>query len=83
MIKSRTIAVITAGFFTLFIAFAIRYSYGLILPYMLSSLAISKTQAGIIFSSYFVTASILSPVIGTLGDRFNTRIILTVFVSIL
>jgi MFS family permease len=79
----RAIGIVTAGFFTVFIAYSIRYSYGLVLPYMLSTLAISKTQAGVIFSSYFITATILSPLLGILADRFDTKIILTVFVSIL
>jgi hypothetical protein len=35
-----------AGFFTVFIAFAVRYAYGLLLPEMIPALAISKTQAG-------------------------------------
>ncbi len=79
----RKAGVIISGFFTLFIAFSIRYSYGLILPYMLSSLGISKTEAGVIFSSYFITATLLAPVFGMLGDRFDTRLILTIFVAIL
>ena len=79
----RAAGVVTAGFFTLFIAFAIRYCYGLVLPHMMSALAISKTEAGVIFSSYFITATILSPLIGVLVDRFDAKIILTVFVSIL
>ncbi len=79
----RVAGIVAAGFFTLFIAFAIRYSYGLVLPHMLSALAISKTEAGVIFSSYFITATILSPLIGILADRFDTRIILTVFVAIM
>lgn len=83
MMMGRTIGVIIAGFFTLFIAFSIRYSYGLILPYMLPSLAISKTEAGIIFSSYFITSTLLAPLFGMLGDRFDSRLILTIFVAIL
>jgi OFA family oxalate/formate antiporter-like MFS transporter len=79
----RAAGVVTAGFFTLFIAFAIRYCYGLVLPHMMSALAISKTEAGVIFSSYFITATILSPLIGILVDRFDAKIILTVFVSVL
>ncbi len=79
----RVVAIITAGFFTLFAAFAIRYSYGLVLPYMLSALKISKTEAGVIFSSYFIAATLLSPLIGILTDRFDAKIILTVFVAIL
>jgi MFS family permease len=79
----RAVGVVTAGFFTVFIVYSVRYSYGLVLHYMLSTLAISKTQAGVIFSSYFITATILSPPLGILADRFDTKIILTVFVSIL
>ncbi|HUJ69902.1 MAG TPA: MFS transporter [Syntrophorhabdales bacterium] len=82
-ITKRIAGIVSAGFLTLFIAFAIRYSYGLILPYMVSELAISKTEAGVIFSSYFVTATILSPLMGMLADRFDARIILTLFVAIL
>lgn len=81
--SKRVVAIITAGFLTLFAAFAIRYSYGLILPYMLSELRISKAEAGVIFSSYFIAATMLSPVIGLLIDRFDARIILSVFVAIL
>ncbi len=79
----RVVGIITAGFFTLFAAFAIRYSYGLVLPYMLSALDISKAEAGIIFSSYFIAATMLSPFTGILADRFDAKIILTVFVAIL
>jgi len=79
----RAIGVIISGFFTLFIAFSIRYSYGLILPYMLPSLTISKTEAGIIFSSYFLTSTLLAPLFGMLVDRFDSRLILTIFVGIL
>ncbi|WP_303720135.1 nitrate/nitrite transporter [Malonomonas rubra] len=79
----RGVAVIAAGFCTLFIAFGIRYSYGLILPYMLTSLGISKTEAGMIFSAYFVTATSLSPFFGFLCDRLDSKHILTIFVAIL
>ncbi len=81
--SKRVAGIITAGFFTLFAAFAIRYGYGLTLPYMLSALKISKAEAGVIFSSYFIAATLLSPMIGALIDRFDARIILSVFVAIL
>jgi OFA family oxalate/formate antiporter-like MFS transporter len=81
--SKRTIAIIFAGFFTLFVAFAIRYAYGLLLPYMLPSLGISKTGAGIIYSSYFITYTVLSPLLGLLVDRFDARKILTIFVIIM
>jgi MFS family permease len=73
----RANAVIFAGFFTLFIAFAIRYSYGMLLPYMLEEFQISKTEAGGIYSAYFAAFTIAVPFIGLLADRFNIRIIVT------
>ncbi|MBW1800142.1 MAG: MFS transporter [Deltaproteobacteria bacterium] len=79
----RAVAIVIAGFFTAFIAFAIRYSYGLLLPEMLPALAISKTEAGIIFSSYFITATLLSPVLGLLVDRSDARILISTFVAML
>ena len=81
--SKRAVAIIIAGFCTVFVAFSIRYSYGLLLPQMLSSLAISKTEAGIIFSSYFITYTILSPFLGLLGDRTDARTILTIFIALL
>ena len=41
----RAVAIVIAGFFTVFLAFAVRYSFGLLLPEMLPALAISKTEA--------------------------------------
>lgn len=76
-------AVLVACFCTVFTAFSIRYGYGVLLPGMLRDLAISKTSAGIIYSSYFIAYTIFSPVLGMLGDRYDTRIILTVFAAVL
>ena len=79
----RVVAIIIAGFSTIFVAFGIRYSYGLLLPEMLSALAISKTGAGIIYSSYFLTAAICAPVLGLLVDRTDARVLLTIFIVLL
>jgi OFA family oxalate/formate antiporter-like MFS transporter len=81
--RYRVLAVIIAGFSTVFVAFGIRYSYGLLLPDMLSDLHISKTEAGVIYSSYFFTYTVCSPVLGLLADRLDTRAILTIFVAVL
>lgn len=81
--SKRAVAIIIAGFFTVFISFAVRYSYGLLLPHMLPSLAISKTQAGVIFSSYFIAYTVFSPILGLLADRYDARFLLTLFVAIL
>ena len=81
--NKRAIAVIIAGFFTIFIAYSIRYGYGMLLPEMLTSLSISKTQAGVIYSSYFIAYTLFSPLLGFMADRYDVRIILTIFVAIL
>ncbi len=79
----RIAAIIIAGFSTIFVAFGIRYSYGILLPEMISSLAISNTEAGIIYSSYFLIYTLSSPVLGLMVDRSNARVLLTVFVALL
>jgi len=81
--NSRVVGILSAGFFTVFAAFGIRYSYGILLPEMLPALGISKTEAGIIFSSYFFLCTLCAPLLGLLVDRWNARILLTVFVAVL
>jgi sugar phosphate permease len=81
--SKRTLAIIIAGFFTVFIAFAVRYAYGLLLPAMLPALAITKTQAGVVYSSYFIAYTVFSPILGLIADRYDARFILTFFVGLL
>jgi MFS family permease len=79
----RAPGVLIACFFTLFTNYSIRYGYGVLLPGMLVSLAISKTEAGIISASYFIAYTVCSPVLGLMGDRYNARVLLTVFTAVL
>jgi MFS family permease len=79
----RATIVLVACFFTVFAAYAIRYSYGTLLPEMLISLDITKAQAGVIYSSYFIAYTILSPVMGILSDRYDMRIMVSVFVALM
>jgi len=81
--EKRALAVLAACFCTIFISYAIRYGYGILLPVMLPSLAITKTEAGVIYASFFIAYTILSPLLGLLGDRYNVRQLITVFVVIL
>jgi MFS transporter, OFA family, oxalate/formate antiporter len=83
LVPLRAIAVIAAGFLTVSIAYAIRYGYGIFLPEMIAELAISKTQAGLIASAYFVAYTLFSPLLGYLSDRFDVRIILSLFTALL
>ncbi len=75
--------VLAAGFFTIFISYAVRYSYGLLLPFMLPFLGISNAQAGAIYSSYFIAYTIFSPVLGLVTDRSAVRNVLTFFIALL
>jgi len=79
----RAIAVLFACFCTVFAAFAIRYSYGTLLPGMLPEFAITKAQAGVIYSSYFIAYTIFSPIMGLLTNRTDTRIVLAIFVALM
>jgi MFS family permease len=79
----RATAVLLACFFTVFAAYAIRYSYGTLLPEMLISLAITKAQAGVIYSAYFFAYTVLSPVMGILSDRYDMRIIVSISVVVM
>ena len=79
----NAVTVIVAGFFTIFISYAVRYSYGLLLPFMLPSLGISNAQAGAIYSSYFIAYTIFSPILGFMTDRSAVRYVLTFFIALL
>ena len=79
----KRLAVLVACFFTVFISYAIRYGYGVLLPEMLPALAITKTEAGVIYASFFIAYTVFSPLLGLLGDRYNVRLLLTLFAAIL
>jgi MFS family permease len=83
IMKKRAYATIIAGFFTVSIAYAIRYGYGMLLPEMLPALGIGKAQAGMIFAAYFVVYTAAAPVLGAISDRYNYRVILILFTLIL
>ena len=82
-LRGRAIAVLAACIFTAFAAFSIRYSYGILLPEMLSPLGMTKAQAGTIFASYFAINCLSSPVAGIISDRCNLRILITAFVMLM
>jgi OFA family oxalate/formate antiporter-like MFS transporter len=72
--------VLFACFLTVFVAYAVRYGYGILLPDMLNSLGITKTDAGIIFSSFLIAYTIGSPICGYISDRYGSRWMLSTFV---
>lgn len=81
--SSRAVAVFTAGFFTVLAAYSIRYSYGTLLPEMLPDLRITKAQAGSIYASYFFAYTLFSPIMGRMADRYDTRILISLFMGIM
>ena len=81
--SKRAIGVLSACILTVFAAYAIRYSYGTLLPEMLGALNITKAQAGVIYSSYFIAYTLLSPVTGIMSDKYDMRVIISVFVAVM
>ena len=81
--SKRAIAVVVSGFITVFVAYSIRYGFGMLLPEMVLDLNISKTQAGTISAVYFIVYTISTPILGVISDRYSYRTILTVFTAIL
>jgi len=75
--------ILLASLVTSFLHYSIRLGYGILMPEMIPSLEISKTQAGAIYSSFFAAYTLFSPLLGFLVDRFNARLLLAVFSALL
>lgn len=75
--------ILMASFVTVFTAYSIRLSYGILLPEMIVSLKITKAEAGLIASSFYLTYTLFSPLLGFLVDRFDARNLLVLFCFIL
>lgn len=81
--SGKGFAIIVAAFFTIALAYSIRYGYGMLLPGMVETLGISKTEAGLISSAYFCAYTVFSPLLGALSDRVSGRLLLTTFCGLL
>lgn len=68
MNDKRPYLVLSAAFLTVFITFAVRYGYGALLPEMYLPLNMTRAQAGLIYSSYFLSYMVFSPLLGRLTD---------------
>ncbi len=75
--------ILAASYITIFTNISIRFSYNILMPEMIVSLRINKTQAGLIASCFYLTYTIFSPLLGYLTDRFSPRKILILFSFIL
>ncbi|BEQ17061.1 MFS transporter [Desulfoferula mesophila] len=75
--------ILAVCFADVFINFAARLGYGLVLPEMLGPLNLSRTGAGTIYNAYLLVYLIFTPLAGYLNDRVGGRAVLTVCVLIL
>ena len=71
--------ILTASFITVFVNYSIRLGYGILMPEMIVSLKITKAQAGAIASSFYLSYTIFSPLLGFLTDRLNVRKLIVLF----
>jgi len=70
-------------FLDLFVNYAVRLGYGVVLPEMLRDLALSRTAGGTIFNAYLFIYITLTPLAGFLTDRFGARPVITVCSAVL
>lgn len=75
--------ILGASFFTAMVSYSIRLGYGIILPEMIKSLQISKTEGGLIYSIFFFMYTLFAPIVGNLTDRMGGRKVITFFCAVL
>jgi MFS family permease len=75
--------ILTAGFLTVLVSLAIRLGYGVILPEMIRSMRLSKTEGGMIYGVFLASYTLFAPIAGNLNDRFGGRKVITLFCAIL
>jgi MFS family permease len=75
--------ILAVCFLNAFISYGIRLGYGIVIPEMIRSIEITRTQAGTIFNTYILAYITFSPLAGNLTDRFGARRVMTLFTVIL
>ena len=75
--------ILTFGFLIIFVSYGIRFSYPILMPKMIESLNLSKTESGLILGMYMIGYAIASPVAGFLTDRLGGRRVITIFCFIM
>ena len=70
-------------FLDLFVNYAVRLGYGVVLPEMIRDLALSRTAGGMIFNAYLFTYITLTPLAGFLTDRLGARPVMTLCSAVL
>jgi MFS family permease len=64
-------------FVNFFLNYSISLGFGIVLPEMIQSLGLSRTQGGIIYNFYLIAYICLTPLAGNLTDRFGARRVIT------
>lgn len=65
--------ILTICFGNFFLTYSIRLGYAILLPQMSESLSLTKAQGGLIYSFFFFTYLLFSPVLGYVNDRIGAR----------
>jgi sugar phosphate permease len=60
-------------FFDLFVNYSVRLGFGLVLPEMIRTLQLSRSDGGSIYNAYLFTYISISPLTGYLTDRWGAR----------
>lgn len=64
-------------FIDLFINYSVRLGYGVILPEMIQTLGLSRTDSGSIYNAYLLIYISIAPLTGYLTDRMGARRVIT------
>ena len=75
--------ILAVCFVDLFVNYSIRLGFGVVLPEMIRSLELNRTQGGAIFNFYLAAYVCLTPFAGNLTDRFGARRVIALFCIIL
>jgi len=71
--------ILSVCFVNLFVNYSIRLGYAVVLPEMIRSIGLNRTQGGAIFNFYLAAYLCLTPFTGNLTDRFGARRVITLF----
>ncbi len=71
--------IVLASVLTVFVSFGIRSGFGVLLPKIIDALALTKTEAGYVGSSFFIGYIVSAPLLGILTDKIGARIVITAF----
>jgi predicted MFS family arabinose efflux permease len=57
---------------------AMQYSIGVLAPFLVADAGVTRVQVGLYTSVLFVISAVVSPLLGVVVDRFNSRLVLSV-----